>query len=76
MGLHFAVHLPRVVQYHSMLIGQKFTRTAPDGREHIIVIETQKHKEYHQELQDHGYKYSPIVQVHSSPQDVCLACQG
>lgn len=52
-------------------IDQRYIRTSPKGDESIVVIKTQKEKEYHQDLANNGYTYKKVEEP-----NVCIACEG
>jgi hypothetical protein len=57
-----------------MLIGKTYERILGNGDRTTVVINTQREKEYHEELEASGCQYKEINI--SSGLDVCLSCQA
>lgn len=58
-----------------MAINHSYKRTAPDGRTIIITPKNQAQLEYYRSLEDHGFKYEPVVRIHNNLEP-CESCSA
>lgn len=58
-----------------MTIDKTYTRVSPSGDKSEVTPENYKQVEYHRELAERGFRYTPMVTIHRSEQS-CAACEG